>query len=364
MKPRFGVLASIAILAAEVGVSARAPWWSARTDIGGPHTSTVSLAGFGGTAFTWCAAVTCLAFAVAAIPVPRRVHRVALGTGLTAWAAAAILWAVLLGRVVRQDADTRRGWAPEIWSRHLTGSTPPLTDTSTGGLSAALIVMFLLLVIGALLAVPRHHARTVLLIAAMVIIVAALTTTTATLWTTSGPRAAEYDWVWLPRPGPAYVALAVLAPVLGAGLLVRPDGHAPRPWRIAWTITAGVCGLATFTVIGGELSAGAPLYLQAATPSGALPTDWGVAANAMFGLATLFPFAVIVQVLFADSRADRHAAGITMGDRPSTPPPAPEPRPVPDDPPAVLHPGLPRHEQDRDVIKEARRRGADRAGSP
>ncbi|MFD0742701.1 hypothetical protein ACFQ1L_13490 [Phytohabitans flavus] len=312
---RIGVLISVAITALMLRWSVEAPWWSERTDVGGFHASAVDLAGFGGSPFAWCAAVACLAFAVAALPVPRRVRRTACAAGLAASVGAASVWAVLLGQVLRRDADTRRGWAAEIWARHIASGgadvSPPLAETNADGLNLALIVVFLLLVVGGVLAFPRRHERTVLLIATMVNIAAALTTPLAAVWVTTGPGTAKRDWFWtselLAAAGPTVVALVVMVPILGAGLFLRPGGAA-QGWRVVWAITASIYCYVAYFVVMIDTSSGPPLHDEDVPDSAAFPTDWGVGVIGPFSLVVFLPLIVVIRVVCADSAAVKRAA--------------------------------------------------------
>ena len=321
---RIGVLITIVITALLVWWFTEAAWWSASSRFGGPLVSTVDLAGFGGTTLTWCAIGACLAYTIAAIPVQRRAHRTALHAGLVASAAAAALWVVLLGRVLRRDAWTHRGWAGPIWARHIAGEDPLPAETDADGLSLALIVVVLLLVIGMVLAVPRRHERTVLLIATMVTIVAALTTSTVPRWVTTGPGAAQRDWIGVlevPDVRLAVVTLAVLVPIIGAGLL--------RPRRTAWSVIACISCYAAYFVVIIDSSAGLPLYPDKAS-------DWGAGVTGLFILAVFLPMVAVTRVVCADAVAARRARPTTTRLEPG---PVPDdivvPELVPDDPPPI-----------------------------
>ena len=335
---RFGVLISIGFTALLLWVSAAAPWWTERTNLGGSPASAVDLAGFGGSGFAWCAAVACLAFAVAAVPVPRRVRRPVLAAGLVAAAGAGAGWTVLRARVLRWDAGVHRGWAAEIWRRHAGGDDLTTAQTAADGLNVALVAVFLLLVIGGVLAVPRRHERTVLLVAAMVNIVAAVTTSTATAWVTTGPRTAEPEWVRMPEliaaSPTAAVTLAVMLPILGAGLLARPS------WRPIWAVPACIyCYLAYF-VTGIDFLESPPLNLNRPAHPAGLPNDWGVAVSGLLILVIFLPLLVVVRVVWANSAAVKRAAREALrSDLPTDHrEPVPDPEPVvsyrvPDDPP-------------------------------
>lgn len=191
---RAGVLVSVLTAAFLLWLSTMAAWWTVRTDVGGFRYVEVSLASFGGTPFLWSAGAACLAFAVAALPVPAGARRAAVGAGFAATVAAALMWAVVLVRMLRRDADTHRGWASEVWARRLaapgTDPGPALAETRADGSDPAFIVVFLLLVIGCVLIVPRRRERDVLLTAGVVSAVTALTTTAVPVWVTTGPEAA------------------------------------------------------------------------------------------------------------------------------------------------------------------------------
>ncbi|MET0492419.1 MAG: hypothetical protein ABW000_04735 [Actinoplanes sp.] len=328
---RIGVLITLVAAALLVWWFTETAWWSASVRFGGLHESTVDLAGFGGTTLTWCAALACLAYTVAAIPVQRRAHRTALCTGLVASVAAAALWVVLLGRVLRRDAWAHRGWAAPIWARHIAGEDPLPAETAADGLSMALIVVVLLLVIGGVLAVPRRHERTVLLIATMVTIVAALTTSAVPRWVTTGPATAERDWIGvleLPDLRLAVVTLAVLVPIIGAGLL--------RPRRIVWSVIACIASYAAYFIVIVDSSSGLPLYPDEATDTSALPTDWGAGVTGLFILVVFLPMVAVTRVVCADAAAARRARPPTTGLEPG---PVPDdivvPDLVPDDPPPL-----------------------------
>lgn len=318
---RIGVLVSVAFAALLLWGSTEAPWWSARTDVGGFQRSEVSLTGFGGNAFGWCAAVACLAIAVAAVPAPRRVHRTAVTVALAAWVATVAWWVVLLGRVLSWDAEVRRGWTAEIWARHAgrasTGAGPAVAQTEAEGPNLALTLMFLLLTIGVVVAVPRRHERGVLLTAAMVSAVTALTTTTVTVWVTTGPQTARRDWTWMPAllaaAKPTVVVLAVMVPILAVGLLLRPGGRLPRAWRVTWATAACLYCYGSFFVILIDTASGFPLHPHDTATVAAPPTHWGVGLTELFALPALLPLVVMIRVVCADARVVKRAAAVAGG---------------------------------------------------
>jgi hypothetical protein len=320
---RVGVLISLVISGCLLWSVARTAWWSERTDVAGFRYVEVGLTGFGGSAFVWCAAGSCLAYAISALPLPPRIRRAATGAGLAATAAAAVMWGVLMARVLRRDAETHLAWAPEVWARRLADPAgvpgPALTETDSGGLGAALVVVFLLLVIGCVLAVPRRHERSVLLTAAIVNVVAGVSASPTSIWVTTGPQTVEADWYRLSdlfkNETVSAVVLGALVPLLGIGLLLPPQRLARRGWAVAWAATACVCCYASniavmidlaftnWSPISGEVKDAPPLIAPGAGITGLLL------------LVIFLPLIVSVRVAFADAAARRKTKGaVPTGD--------------------------------------------------
>ena len=169
-------------------------------------------------------------------------------------------------------------------------------------IASGLIVVVLLLVIGSVLAVPRRHERTVLLIATMLTIVAALTTTAVPLWITTGPGTVQRDWIGVlevPEVRAAVVTLAVLVPIVGAGLV--------RPGRIAWAVIACISCYAAYAVVLVGTSSTFPFYPDELAQSPALPTTWGAGVNGLFILVAFLPMIAVTRVVCADRAAARRA---------------------------------------------------------
>lgn len=321
---RVGVLISLTITGLLLWL-ARTAWWSERTDVGGFRDVEVGLTGFGGSPFVWCAAGACIAFVVSALPLRPRLRRAATGAGLAATAAAAIVWAVLVARVLRRDAEAYRGWASEVWARRFadpaTGPGPALTETSTPGSNIALVVVFLLLMIGCVLAAPRRHERSVLLTATMVNAAAGLAATVRPIWITTGPQTVEPDWYVLPdlvkNETASAVALAALVPLLGIGLLLPPERRTRRGWAVAWAATACVFCYASYGVMMVELSS-ANWSLGSGEVGGVspLPAGPGAGITGLLVLAIFLPLVASTRVAFADAAARKQARWTIPAARP------------------------------------------------
>jgi len=315
---RPGVLVTLVIAAALLRSAAVTPWWTARlalTDLPAPD---VSLSGLRGDVFLWSAVAACVAYGIAALPVPDRARRIVAMLGFVASVVATVALVVLALRVLRHDSDAHRAWTPTIWENYVAERTASdglgtylgLAETRAEGLIPAMTATFLLLMLGPLLALPRRYERTALIVSTMALIVVALVLPSSTVWVTTGPQTVDRVWNWFPGYLDyalwVVVVMLVLLALLGAGLFTRPGGRVSRDWGVGWTWAVF---LLWSVGSGGTVFLADPSYsplldhepFDYSTP----PADQGVVLSGLLVLAWLLPGVVVGRVAIADWRAAR-----------------------------------------------------------